>query len=1090
MLTKDDILKISGYTDEKKFYKEFDTPEKFNAKYGKKIEKFLRKKGIEKAEIGTFIGGKQSTYNPVNYNDVYDKTDYSVTGSNRQIRMDDANLAAQQTIAQNSKKNGLFDMLNQFVPMMGSLSGGKNTSSPNMDSGAGAVDTSAVDIDSLNLRYGGYIPRADSGFTQKMTDFSKNLGQNITQGYGKVDASLGKIGGVAGAVGIGGDLLEGFRMMQGEKAQRNIAKQSFDLSNLTRQASELSPDITERRYLRPEDQILNPNELNNPFGVGTNVLARNGINIAQGEIQNVYSNGDIYSDMGYEPMNESEKYKKGGKIKKAQFGFDKIAGQAGGALGSLIGGGKGAPTGAGQIGSTIGSTVGKFVPIPGADVALSAALGLVGGIVGGKRAAETASNLAGAERNLTNQAFGTSVRNVLGQNSSYVKNGGAISSNYQPQIATELEGIPLTRLFAPDPYMDTLRTGGNIRQNNVGMDGDLRTHWGGGIETISRNPYRDGSGKIEIITGNSHEEKDKYGRTGVGISVGDTGNSPFQDYAEYGSKLATGKADVEAERNEPITEKMEPDGSISAVVHGNLLLSKANAELIGMPEYANTKIKDATAKIGDKEKKINKRIESSVTKLNELNPNNSYDLLSFNTEKLNIEAGNKALMTTADQTNRLANIQDAINRTADENGFDADALAKGKVKQAKMGKSIPKYQNSGEPIKYSKPGGVGTLPYNPIGIPPKEWETLEDYNKSWTEQTKTALKDEQFLDRVLNRVKNYSGEDAEDVKKLFSNKSRDKQRDLLLRLGTDQKIGPIHNMLRDLTGDYNTPLIEPGMPADFSVDTSGIKQAGTTQDMIDYFKGQVPAMQRPFDGTKSDKFDWMTMANQILPYLRPTNAEELDPRQLSGEMYALSTNQLQPVDAQLFQPQLSTPYDISLQDQLNANQSDYRAAQRMMGYNPAAQAMLNAQKYKANQEVLGNQFRMRQDILNKVYGENRQLLDQAKLQNLGILDQQYGRQQEALSNTKATTQAALNSISSKYLQNQSENRTLQTYENMYNYRFDPRFRAMNMNPLTQFNIDLASMSSQELEQLAKQRAAEEKNKPASSRNGSIVKSYK
>ncbi len=33
-----------------------------------------------------------------------------------------------------------------------------------------------------------------------------------------------------------------------------------------------------------------------------------------------------------------------------------------------------------------------------------------------------------------------------------------------------------------------------------------------------------------------------------------------------------------------------------------------------------------------------------------------------------------------------------------------------------------------------------------------------------------------------------------------------------------------------------------------------------------------------------EKFDWMNVANQILPYVRPTNAEELDPRQLAGEM--------------------------------------------------------------------------------------------------------------------------------------------------------------------------------------------------------------
>jgi hypothetical protein len=139
---------------------------------------------------------------------------------------------------------------------------------------------------------------------------------------------------------------------------------------------------------------------------------------------------------------------------------------------------------------------------------------------------------------------------------------------------------------------------------------------------------------------------------------------------------------------------------------------------------------------------------------------------------------------------------------------------------------------------------------------------------------------------------------------------------------------------------------------------------------------------------------------------------------------------------------------------LNENEAAFRSQQRIAGYNPAAQSMLNAQKYKANQQVLGEQFRMNQGMKDRVYGENRALLNQAKLQNLGIFDQQYTRQEEAKSKTKAVTQAALNSISAKYAQNQLENRQLQVMENMYNYRFDPRFRAMNMNPLQDFQSQI------------------------------------
>ena len=37
------------------------------------------------------------------------------------------------------------------------------------------------------------------------------------------------------------------------------------------------------------------------------------------------------------------------------------------------------------------------------------------------------------------------------------------------------------------------------------------------------------------------------------------------------------------------------------------------------------------------------------------------------------------------------------------------------------------------------------------------------------------------------------------------------------------------------------------------------------------------------------------------------------------------------------------------------------------------------------------------------------------------------------------------------MKNQLENRTLQTYENMYNYRYDDKGRAWNMNAPAQFN---------------------------------------
>jgi hypothetical protein len=272
--------------------------------------------------------------------------------------------------------------------------------------------------------------------------------------------------------------------------------------------------------------------------------------------------------------------------------------------------------------------------------------------------------------------------------------------------------------------------------------------------------------------------------------------------------------------------------------------------------------------------------------------------------------------------------------------------------------------------------------------------------------------------------------------------------------------------------------------------------------MRDFKLGQsnLPQIEPFYTPEEKEKFDWMNIVNQVLPYVRPTDAEPLNPNQLSGEMFALATNQVGPVQAQTFQPQLTAPFDISLQENINQNQADYRAAQRLIGYNPAALAALNAQKYAANQKVLGEQFKLNQAMKNQVYADNRNLLNQTGLQNLGILGEQYGRQQEALSKTKATTQAALNSISAKYAQNQLENRTLQSYENLYNYRFDPRFRAMNMNPLAQFNLEgsgysgtpFGNMTPKEIELYAKQMevAQEKQKKMTTGKNGALVKAIK
>jgi hypothetical protein len=74
----------------------------------------------------------------------------------------------------------------------------------------------------------------------------------------------------------------------------------------------------------------------------------------------------------------------------------------------------------------------------------------------------------------------------------------------------------------------------------------------------------------------------------------------------------------------------------------------------------------------------------------------------------------------------------------------------------------------------------------------------------------------------------------------------------------------------------------------------------------------------------------------------------------------LATNQLEPVQAQTYHPMLDTPYDISLNDQINAVDSQARAAIRAAGQNPAAQALIMTQALEAKNKVLGEHARINQ----------------------------------------------------------------------------------------------------------------------------------
>jgi hypothetical protein len=510
------------------------------------------------------------------------------------------------------------------------------------------------------------------------------------------------------------------------------------------------------------------------------------------------------------------------------------------------------------------------------------------------------------------------------------------------------------------------------------------------MEPMSQNPYLPDGGITVMPRGQSHAESDGKGNTGIGITFGDN--------------------PVEVERGEPMVKlKDGGTGEDNLVVFGNMKIPNYGLEEFDK-KAKGKKFKTYATDLTKTEAKQTKLIDKSVKKIDDLEIFTPFDRLEADALQANVIGANMKLKEIADKKQKLGDLQQSIHATAPEFGYeDVDKfnndVMKGKVK-AKKGKV-----NSDVPMAQYGFDVKSIVPQ--VNVPNMAKTSLLP-NQSLAGRPSASV--QALINKIVPQVNAPAAYNPSlpPIPLQYPNINR----------------FPLTNTFGAPVSNYSPSTIPPT--------ANGTNQASLLQNVGNFL---------------SENFGPNSMlASELLPYLRPTNQMDLDPTQIAGEMYAMANNQVDPVYAQTLQPRLGSPIDISLQSALNANQADYNALIKNVGYNPAAQAALAAQKYASNSELLGKESQMNKEERARVFDENRQLLMQSDVRNAGVLDQQMVRQSQARSATKAQTQEALNSISSKYLENRKENRTLGIYENLYNYRYDNKGRAINMNPFAQFNI--------------------------------------
>lgn len=1031
---KAQILKIAGVKNEKEFYKKFPTEEAFMKKHGKELKK---------AQVGAMIGGEQAPiYKPLSYNNLASNAQASVYGISPEEQQRQEALASQQAIATAAGQKGgggLADILGGISPEMVASAFGKNGKKLKKAAGGfeGMIKPPAMPkIEMTNLstkKDFGLSKIADPGISPDRSFDWKGLA-------GQVAPQLGTL------IGAYDDIVQG---------NKDTAKAQMygKVSDLTLQAATSRPEQAKRRYVRPEDQLMQNFK---PLGSGTNYLAAaNGTMIGGNptEIQNMYDTPNtMYTDLGYEPLtdeNQVKNFKKGGKMKKAAGGvnldpFSGIGGSLGGMLGSSAGGGSGKGGPGSTIGSTLGGIAGSFIPIPGVGTFLGST---VGGFLGGLFDAEGQNEAQAAQdklnQNLQASAFQSGTQNLQTQNKAFMEDGGWVSHDWQPQVIATFGEHKLSDLLKPPHDADMLRAGGHLKYYTppsaeamytgrraedgvqMAMGGDLQVGRGS-ADTMSYNPYLPGDGETVMFRGPSHDDG------GMPISFGQNG--------------------VEVEGGEPAIIMEDGGKQENLVVYGNMRIPDYGVNEINDPNAKGKKFKHYIADLSKQEAKINKSVEKGVELVNTKDSSDPFDQLAFNSGKAMMMGGDLKLRTIAERKMDAAAVQNAILDTAEEYGLESDALAKGNMKQAKFGGKF----SAGDMFK---PGGKKSKA-------PKSKAPISDL-QSFIQNI--PFKERNEMAKTMG-VKNFRGT-------AYQNK-------LLLDKTTERASPPV-NYAKTLTPHLSSSsAIQPMTAMDKSIASGAYKASPTSRE-------------------GDDNNDWMNLAaiglTSALGQLRPSNAEFLDPAQLAPEMMSLATNQLEPVQAQTFQPLLSAPTSYSLQDQLNEITSASRAAEKMAAYNPEAAGMIAAQAYGAKNKVLGEQFRMNQAEQQRVAEQNRNILNDAQLKNLAIFDTQYQRQEQAKSATKQQAIEAMKSIADKTAKNKLENRQLGVMENMYNYRFNKSGQAYNLNGPQFFNMsgaltnntDRLAEGYEDYYNKAGQRIGTRKSKDSDTgRNGAIVKAIK
>jgi len=1069
---KDQMLKIAKVKSEKEFYKKYPTEEAFMKAHGKAFKKAaMGAKMVEtqlnqltdfgnppKAQVGKMVGGDNLNpkLNPVGFNELLTNAkavNAGISAEQQQKQDDIAALEAKNNPPEQSDGgfgNMVSGIANQFLGEGGESGdivddlpihkyggelykyqgGGGLTGLGNAIGGAfqkqGGLGSGLVDMFSGTKGTGkGMIEASQSMFK----------GVGLKGGLKTLGTSEGlKTAGKAAGVGLlnaAPQILQGIGQMKEQKANIKKADQTAQISGLTAQAAESQPQLQKRRYVRPEDALVQPGQLGNPQGAGTNYLAQNGKSIGGNptEIQNTYNSPlDIYSDLGFTPLNDNnvKQYAYGGNLNKAEFGeYFQNSGQA-----SI---GKGVGSAVGSIFGPVGGMVGGFLG------------GVAGNALGGAKDARELQkyqnqNLA----NLDRSAWAQGAQNIQSTYSSFMEDGGWVSNEWQPQVIAKFGEHDVKDLLKPPYDADMLRSGGHLAQvgytapsaeamftgrpelkpltmeygGQMAMGGDLQVHRGK-AETMSYNPYLPGDGETVMFRGPSHDNG------GMPVSYGENG--------------------VEVEGGEPAVKLQDGGKDENLVVFGNMAIPKYGVAEIGDDKAKGKKFKNYIADLSKTEAKQNKIIDKSIKLVNSLKNDNPFDQLSMNASRANLLGANMKLKDIADKKQKAAVVQNAILDTAKEFGVESDGLAKGKLKPIKD----PLIGKDGLKLKKAQSG----VTWHP------DWEDVSDYEEPQTLNNA----DLEMIKRGMSKP-GFMGEGSNILPEVVVTGKRNSKLpkgEIIKRETNLMGLPPVNFTGKPL--DLQMAKLDNKKKGKFDWETA-IKTLAS--GLGDYFR---PSTSNPLEGSQLMGEMYALGNNQVDPVYAQTYQPMLD------NAYDISLqDQINSIDSQARAAIRAAGQDPSAQAYIMSQAADLK--NKVLGEQMRINQANKAQVYQANRAAINDSVLKNIGILDTQQVRQSQAKSATKAQTIEAL-KSIG---DKIAQNKLETRN-INTMENLYNYRFGQNDRVYNANNPYFFN-TPTVGSTNVDGLSEY--EKAKAITNAYEKKAKGLGKEE------SRNGSIVKALK